>query len=587
MKRMRVICVIPARGGSKGIPGKNLRRIGGTSLVGRAVLAAQEFARISLNGHARIVVDTDAEDIAREARDWGADVPFLRSPELASDTASSAASTLGLLDRLDARGEESDVVVLLQPTSPLRAADDIAQCWAAFEQEGVHSVASVAAEDHPSSLAIRLGDAQRIEWVGAPVDGGLRRQDLLHAYRLTGAVYVTTPQALRRDAAFVVSGRTVGVVIPPDRSIDVDRPADIAAAEGILRARPVPSVAIDGWTIGPSHPCFVIAEAGVNHNGDVALAHALIDAAAAANADAVKFQTFDPALLVADFAPKAAYQIAKAEPSETQREMLDALALPHAVFRELAAHAQERGILFLSTPFDQRSAEFLSELGCAAMKIASGEITNHRLLAAMARMRVPLLMSTGMATMAETAAAVEVIRSNGAPALALFHCVTNYPADPADCNLLAMDAMRMTFDVPVGWSDHTMGTAVTVAAAALGADMVEKHITLDRSMSGPDHAASLEPDEFASMVAGIRFASNARGSGVKRPAGAELGNLAVARRSLHAARDIPAGTSLTADDMVALRPAGGISPSAERSITGLATTRALRRGQMLRDDDVR
>jgi N,N'-diacetyllegionaminate synthase len=548
-------------------------------------MAAHQF--VSGYGSARVIVDTDADDIAREAQDWGGEVPFFRSPEMARDATSSAESTVALLDRLAARGEEFDAVILLQPTSPLRTADDIAKCWAAFAQSETHSVTSVAAESHPSALAVRLGDAQRLEWVRSPADGGLRRQDLPDIYRLTGAVYVTTPQALKRDAAFVVSGRTVGVVIPPERSIDVDRPIDIVLAEGILRNRPVTGVIIDRWTIGPSHPCFVIAEAGVNHNGDVTLAHQLIDAAVMAQADAVKFQTFDPKLLVADFAPKAEYQIARTGAADSQRQMLDALALPHAAFRELAAHAQESGILFLSTPFDRRSAEFLSELGCAAMKIASGEITNHRLLAGMARMQVPLLMSTGMSTMAETAAAVEVIRSNGAPPLALFHCVTNYPADPADCNLLAMDAMRMTFEVPVGWSDHTMGTEVTIAAAAIGADMVEKHITLDRSMSGPDHAASLEPGEFAEMIAGIRIATNARGSGEKRPASSELANLAVARRSLHAAGDLPAGTKLTAADLIPLRPAGGLPPSVERAIIGLATTRALRRGEMLRDDDVR
>jgi N-acetylneuraminate synthase/N,N'-diacetyllegionaminate synthase len=582
---MRVICIVPARGGSKGIPGKNLRLVGGASLVARAVLAARTFVRASALADARVIVDTDAEDIAREAVEWGAEVPFLRAHELASETSSSVASTLGLLDRLEAKGEEFDAVVLLQPTSPLRTADDIGECWRAFIQ-GTRSVTTISPEDHPSALSVRVRDGERIEWVNAPANDGLRRQDIATVYRLTGAVYVTAVDVLRREKAFVVSGLTRGIPVPDERSIDIDLPVDLDAAEGVLRGRPTPLMTLGRWTIGQGHPCFVIAEAGVNHNGRTELAHRLIEAAVSAGADAVKFQTFDPELLVADSAPKAEYQLATTGAADSQREMLDALALPHAAFRELAEHARSSSILFLSTPFDERSADFLVELGCEALKIASGEVTNARFLAALARKGVPLLMSSGMATLAEVARAVEVIRENGAPPLSLFHCVTNYPADPADCNLRAMDAMRLTFDVPVGWSDHTVGSAVTVAAVALGADMVEKHFTIDRTMTGPDHASSLEPAELADMVAAIRAAASARGTGVKRPAASELANLTVVRRSLHMARGVSAGEVLAASDLIALRPAGGFPPSAERNFVGRRALRALRKGEMLRDGDV-
>ena len=553
--------------------------------MARAVLAARAFVRASALANVRVVVDTDSEDIAREAAEWGAEVPFLRAPKLASDTASTVASTLGLLDRLEAKGEGFDAVVLLQPTSPLRIADDIAECWRAFIQ-GASSVTTISIEDHPSALSVRVLDDERIEWVNAPANDRLRRQGFATLYRLTGAVYVTAVDALRREKAFVVSGLTRGIAVPAERSIDIDRPADLDAAEGVLRGRPAPRMTLERWTIGPEHPCFVIAEAGVNHNGRVVLAHRMIDAAVAAGADAVKFQTFEPELLVADSAPKAEYQMATTGAEVSQREMLDALALPRAAYRELADHSRASGILFLSTPFDERSAELLIELGCAALKIASGEVTNERFLAAVARKGVPLLLSSGMATLAEVARALEVIGENGAPPLSLFHCVTNYPADPADCNLRAMDAMRLTFDVPVGWSDHTVGSAVPVAAAALGADMIEKHFTLDRTMPGPDHAASLEPSELADMVGGIRAASAARGSGIKRPAASEFANRAVVRRSLHAARDVPAGEVLAAADLIALRPAGGFPPSAEQDLVGRRALRPLRKGEMLRDGDV-
>lgn len=582
---MRVICIVPARGGSKGIPGKNLRLVGGASLVARAVMAARAFVRAAALADARVVVDTDAEDIAHEGIEWGAEVPFLRAPELASETASSVASTLGLLDRLEARRERFDAVVLLQPTSPLRTATEISECWSAFTN-GAMSVTTISREGHPSALSVHMRDGERIEWIHPPANDERRRQDFAPCYRLTGSVYVTAVDALRRDKAFVVPGSTRGIVVPPERSIDIDWQADLDAAEGVLRGRPAPWMTLGRGTIGPEHPCFVIAEAGVNHNGNEELAHRLIDEAVAAGADAVKFQTFDPELLVADSAPKAAYQIATTGAAETQREMLDALALPRTVFRELAEHARSAGILFLSSPFDERSAEFLVELGCAALKIASGEVTNDRFLAAMAGYGVPLLMSSGMATLAEVARAIEVIRQNGAPPLSLFHCVTNYPADAADCNLRAMEAMRLTFDMPVGWSDHTVGSAVSVAAAALGADMVEKHFTLDRTMPGPDHAASLEPAELSDMVVAIRAATRARGTGVKQPAASELANRIVVRRSLHAARNVRAGDVLGTTDLIALRPAGGFPPSAERDLVGRRALRSLRKGEMLCDGDV-
>ena len=330
----------------------------------------------------------------------------------------------------------------------------------------------------------------------------------------------------------------------------------------------------------------IIAEAGVNHNGDVAIAHKLVDVAAQSGADAVKFQTFDPALLVSDSAPKAEYQIANTGGAQNQRQMLEALALPHSAFKELADHAREAGILFLSTPFDERSADFLEELGCPAFKVASGEITNHRLLRVLAAKQRPLLMSTGMATMAEVADAVIVVRESGNRELALFHCVTNYPAQPKDCNLAAMDSMRTLFECPVGWSDHTDGIAVSVAAAAMGAELLEKHFTLDRNMEGPDHPASLEPDELAEMVRAVREAQSARGSAIKRPAPSELANISVVRRSLHAARNLGRGHALSAEDLVLLRPGGGIPAQEERRVIGRTLTRAVVAGERIEESDV-
>lgn len=332
--------------------------------------------------------------------------------------------------------------------------------------------------------------------------------------------------------------------------------------------------------------CFIIAEAGVNHNGDLNLAHRLVDAAADAGADAVKFQTFEPGLVTSRRAERARYQARNTGSDDSQLALLEGLVLPRAAYRELQAHADERGIVFLSTPFDVPSADFLQELGVTAFKIPSGELTNHPFLADLAGRGLPLLVSTGMSDLAEVEAAVAVIRRAGDPPLALFHCVSNYPADPDDCNLRAMATMRERLGVPVGWSDHTAGLPVSVAAVALGAELLEKHLTLHRTLPGPDHLASLEPDEMAELVAQVRLVRRARGDGVKRPTPAEEPIAALVRRSLHARRPLAAGAVLGPDDLIALRPAGGITPGLLDSVLGRSLLRGVEEGEMLAWSDL-
>lgn len=327
-------------------------------------------------------------------------------------------------------------------------------------------------------------------------------------------------------------------------------------------------IAVGARKVGPGEPCFVIAEAGVNHNGDAALALRLVDAAADAGADAVKFQIFDAARVAAPDASKAAYQAERTGAAESQLAMLERLALPFPVFREIQRRAAERGLLFLASPFDTRSADALAQLDPPAIKVASGEVTNHPLLVHLARTGKPLLISTGMCDMAEIAEALAVVRRNGDPPVALFHCVTNYPTSPADCNLAAMATMRFAFGVPVGWSDHTEGINLSLAAVAMGADLLEKHFTLDRALPGPDHLASLEPGELAALIVAVREIESARGNGEKQPAASERGLKLVVRRSLHAARALPAGTVLRPEDLIALRPGTGIPPSQLDAVVG-------------------
>lgn len=333
--------------------------------------------------------------------------------------------------------------------------------------------------------------------------------------------------------------------------------------DGVVRV-----IDIAGRKVGDGQPCFVIAEAGVNHDGSVEMARRLVDVAAEARADAIKFQTFKAATLVSRRAPKAAYQQASTGVDESQLEMVKRLELPFSAFREIADRCRERGILFLSTPFEEESATFLDGLGVPAFKIPSGEITNLPLLAHVASMGKPMIVSTGMANLAEVEAAVRTIEDAGNRQLILLHCVSAYPADPADANLRAMRTLSSAFGVPTGFSDHTPGTTVALAAVALGACVVEKHFTLDRSLPGPDHAASLEPAELSALVKEIRTVEAALGSGNKVPVTGELDTAAVARKSLVTAREIPAGTALTADVIAIKRPGTGLPPRMLMELVG-------------------
>ncbi len=293
----------------------------------------------------------------------------------------------------------------------------------------------------------------------------------------------------------------------------------------------------------------IIAEAGVNHNGDLNLARQLIDVAADARADIVKFQTFSTARLVTAQASKAAYQAKNTDTDESQYAMLRRLELTYEMHMALLAHCHERGIEFLSTGFDTTSLDLLAELGMKRFKIPSGEITNLPYLRHVGRWGKPLIVSTGMATLGEIEAALAVLKAAGTPhtRITLLHCNTEYPTPMADVNLHAMLTLRDAFKIAVGYSDHTSGIEVPIAATALGATVIEKHFTLDRNLEGPDHKASLEPDELKAMVTAIRNIEQALGDGIKSPSPSEAGNKSIARKSLVAACAIRTGETFTAE----------------------------------------
>lgn len=340
------------------------------------------------------------------------------------------------------------------------------------------------------------------------------------------------------------------------------------------------AVAMGDRMVGDLEPVLVIAEVGVNHDGDLSTALELVDAAAWAGADAVKLQTFVPSGLAADGAPLAPYQSERAREAADQRELLEPLCLTSEELRVVARRCAEKGLIFLSSPFDLASARLLEGLGVPAFKVASGELTNLPFLQALAGHGRPLLVSTGMATLGEVGEAVRVVNAAGAP-LVLLHCVSSYPTAPGQANLRAIDTLRAAFGVPVGYSDHCLGLEASLAAVARDACLVERHVTLDRTRPGPDHAISLEPGELRELVGGIRRTEAMLGDGRKVAQGGELATRAVARRSIVAARALTAGETLTPEALAIKRPGHGLSPARLTELIGARLARPLARDEVL------
>jgi len=320
---------------------------------------------------------------------------------------------------------------------------------------------------------------------------------------------------------------------------------------------------------------FVIAEAGVNHNGSLALALKLVDEAVKAGADAVKFQTFKAADLVTKTAEQAEYQTQNIGKVESQYAMLKRLELAYEDHHTLLAHCRAQGIEFMSTPFDLQSVAFLHTLGVQRFKIPSGEITNFPYLQMIGGFNKTIVLSTGMANLGEVEAALDVLIAAGTQKenITLLHATTDYPTAMEDVNLMAMCTLANAFDVAVGYSDHTPGIEVAMAATALGASVIEKHFTLDKTMEGPDHKASLESHELGEMIRAIRHVETALGDGIKRPRGGEIKNLAISRKSLVAACAIKAGEVFTAENLTVKRPGHGISPMRWQEMLGQRATR--------------
>jgi N,N'-diacetyllegionaminate synthase len=329
---------------------------------------------------------------------------------------------------------------------------------------------------------------------------------------------------------------------------------------------------------------FIIAEAGVNHNGKLEPGFQLIDAAVEAGVDAVKFQTFKAESLVSKYAERAGYQQKNMKkPDETQFEMIKRLELSTDSYKKLLDYCNKKGIVFLSSPFDIESIEFLDSLGMEIIKIPSGEITNLPYLRTVGGLNKKVIMSTGMANLGEIEQALDILTGSGTAKerITLLHCNTEYPTPVEDVNLSAMQTIREAFKVDVGYSDHTLGVEVPIAAAALGAVVIEKHFTLDRNMEGPDHKASLEPGELKRMVLAIRNIEKALGDGIKKPSPSEIKNIPIVRKSIVASRKIKAGALLSDNNMTVKRPGDGISPMKWDEISGRSANRNFNEDELI------
>lgn len=326
---------------------------------------------------------------------------------------------------------------------------------------------------------------------------------------------------------------------------------------------------------------FIIAEAGVNHNGDLTLAKQLIEQAADAGADAVKFQTYKTENLVCKTAPKAAYQSEMTDENESQYDMLKKLELTKDMHEVLIAYCRQTGIEFLSTPFDADSIDLLSVYQLKTYKIPSGEITNYPYLKKIAGLHKRVILSTGMSTMEEIGAAIQLLQQNGVGSITLLHCTTEYPAPIEEVNLCAMSAMHHRFGLPVGYSDHTRGIEISIAAAAMGAVVIEKHFTLNRDLEGPDHKASLEPAELKAMVAAIRNVEKALGNGEKKVTASEAANISTVRKSIVAYRNIAKGEVFTEENITTKRPGTGISPMAWEQVLGKKAGRTFKKDEII------
>lgn len=464
---MNILAIIPARGGSKGIPNKNIKLISGNPLISYSIKAAFKSRFIN-----KIVVSTDDFRIARVSKDYNAEV-IIRPKEFAGDISPIIDAVIHVLNCLEAKGYFADLVVLLQPTSPLRNQEDIDKSIELFikNKETHDSLVSICEYEHSPYWGLKIEDGYLKPQFGADYFK-IRRQDLSKLYMPNGSIFIIPKEGLLNFKSFY-GKKILPFIMARERSIDIDTIIDFKLAELLINELNDDINTEIGLRRGNSS--FIIAEVGVNHNGSLTVAKRLINEAKKAGADAVKFQTFKTESIVTKSAPKAPYQ-AKFTTEPSQYEMIRKLELSEGEFKEISDYAQKKNIIFLSSPFDFESVDLLNKIGVVAFKLGSGEITNLPLIEYVAAKGKPIILSTGMASISEIDEAVRLIRSKCVD-LILMYCVTGYPAKIEDVDLNVIKTLKSTFNLPVGFSDHTPGIEMAISAVTLGA-MLLRNISL-------------------------------------------------------------------------------------------------------------
>ncbi|NBB83015.1 MAG: NTP transferase domain-containing protein [Alphaproteobacteria bacterium] len=584
---MSTLCVILARAGSKGLADKNARDVAGRPMIAWTIghaQAAQQRGAID-----RLVVSTDGEELAAIAREFGAQV-IVRPAELASDTAPVDAAARHAVEQCEIAHPTPEIrhVVILYGNVPLRPADLIDRAVAKRRETGCDSVQSVApvGKMHPYWMKTLDGD-RLMPYVENLV---YRRQDLPAVYQLDGGVIAVTRHALftvreGEPHAFLGTDRRA-VVTQPGEVVDVDEAKDIAIAEATLQTpvvtTPAP-LAIAGQAVGGDASVYVIAEIGVNHDGSLDRALELTDAAADAGADAVKLQLFDPRKLLSAEAELAGYQQAGASDPLALLEALQLSADQMAPVRD-RAHEHEMG--FVVTPFSIDSVGELAGLDADAVKIASPDCVNTPLVDAAAALGKPLIVSLGTLSQDDLPLVDRLAQRHAALGLALLQCVSAYPVPEGESAIGLIRSLLERYGLPIGYSDHTTDPRTGMLAVAAGASIIEKHLTYDRHASGPDHAASFDPDEFARYVEHIRYAEQEIHGHALMTAQVQADVRRVSRQSLCAVRDLTAGDLIRREDLTIKRPGTGIAAARLDEVVGRALARHVRADHLLHDGDL-
>jgi N-acetylneuraminate synthase len=553
INQRKVIAIIPARGGSKGIPKKNIKLVAGKPLIAYTIECSKRSKYID-----QIFVSTDNEKIAEVSKEYGAKV-IERPKELAGDTSQTIDAIKHAVHSLP-NLQDNDILLVLQPTAPLRTTEYIDLCVEKMAKTDCQSVTTVSKNEHnPYTLVYLEGDKTEF-CLGKPKI--TNRQEILNIYRIDSVVHGITKEALMNETNYIVCDDNRAIVISEENKLDIDNMRDLKLAEEIIKGRiKMKKIKIGSNIIGKDEPCFIIAEAGCNHNGDMKLAKMIIDEAVEAKVDAIKFQTFLTEKLVTKETPKAEYQKTSNADTESYFDMLKQLEISETDWIELKNYCDKKGILFLSTPHsDKWSVDLLEKLGVAAYKVGSGDLTNLPFLEYMAKLGKPIILSAGMANMEETIDAVNTVKRAGNDDIIILQCTTSYPCELKDVNLKAMTTIKQETGMLVGYSDHTLGSDASVSAVARGAVVIEKHFTLDKNMPGPDHKASATPDELKELVQRIRNVEKLLGTSQKKPTAGELEIMKIARKSIIANRDIKQGETITDDMLIIKRPGIGLAP---------------------------